>query len=97
MIVTIVDSAGKQIYRGNERNPKVARLVAAGNVVVRAEAPDENATWNGTAWVAGSPPVPDPTATDLTPEDIERLLVQVPGITAAKIAQAKRDRGKPLP
>ena len=40
---------------------------------------------------------PDAATTTLTPEDTERLLLAVPGITAATIARAKRDRGKPLP
>ena len=40
---------------------------------------------------------PPPEATPLTPEDVERLLLQVPGITRARIDQAKKDRGKPLP
>lgn len=43
------------------------------------------------------PPAPPPEATPLAPEDMERLLLQVPGITRAKIDQAKKDRRKPLP
>ena len=33
---------------------------------------------------------------ELTPEDIERILLGLPGVSAATITQAKRDRGKPL-
>ena len=41
-------------------------------------------------------PIP-PEDTPLNAEDTERLLLGVPGVTKAKIANAKRDRGKPLP
>ncbi len=46
------------------------------------------------------PPVPAPLPEDtkLTLEDVERLLLsEVPGMTRAKINQAKNDRGKPIP
>lgn len=43
------------------------------------------------------PDPPDPATTPLTPGDTERLLLaNVPGMTKAKIDQAKRDRGKPI-
>ena len=38
-----------------------------------------------------------PEDTLLTPEDTERLLLGIPGVTKAKITKAKKDRGKPLP
>ena len=57
------------------------------------------------AWLAkGKTPdladpiiVPAPEDTPLIPEDIERVLLDIPGVTRAKIDAAKRDRGKPLP
>lgn len=98
MIVTIVGATGAQIYRGHEVNEKVARLIDAGNTRVDALPPDRWATWDGEAWVHGSPP-PPPAAVDtpITAEDTERLLLALPGVTAATIAAAKRDRGKPMP
>ncbi len=41
--------------------------------------------------------VPLPEDTLLILEDVERLLLQVPGMTRSKINNAKKDRGKPLP
>jgi hypothetical protein len=38
----------------------------------------------------------DAANTSLTMEDIERVLMNQPGINANVIAQAKRDRGKPM-
>ena len=47
---------------------------------------------------ADPPPAPSaPEETPLTAEDVERLLLALPGMTQAKIDTAKRDRGKPLP
>lgn len=48
------------------------------------------------------PPPPDPAPplpedTPLTPVDVERLFLSLPGVTKEKIKAAKRDRGKPLP
>ncbi len=44
-----------------------------------------------------APTPPAPENTPLTAEDVERLLLAVPGVTRAKINSAKRDRGEPMP
>ena len=89
MIVTIANGAGAQIYRGNERNEKVSRLVDLGNTLVREPPPDRFATWNG-AWQPGSPPVVKPEDTPTTTADIERyLMAGDPGYDAGMTAIKK--------
>ncbi len=91
MIVTIVDGAGAQIYRGHEGNEKVARLVGQGNVRVDSAPPDRYATWDGT-WQPGTPPVVKPEDTATTNADIERLLQTEISGYATKIEAIKRSR-----
>ena len=61
MISTIVDSSGNLVYRGNERNPKFAAVLARpGHVRVDAAPPARerdrgNPVWDGTTWNPGAP------------------------------------------
>ena len=44
--------SGRMIYYGNESNPKMATLIAAGHKKVTKSQPDNTRKWNGNAWVA---------------------------------------------
>ena len=92
MIVTIVDSAGAQIYRGHEGNKKVAQLINANNVRVDIMPPDEFAIWNDVTWQLSLPPTILPENTPTTIIDIEQYLIVNDPSYATKIAAIKRSR-----
>lgn len=85
-----IDANGNQLRATSDPD-----AVIPGAVTKTQIAPESGKQrWNGTGWDALPVALPEDTA--LTLEDVERLLRAV-GVTPTQIAQARRDRGKPVP